>query len=79
MTGNYPITLNDRDDPVLLAWPTQGNTGGFIQFANAAEWRAFVDSLGIDASIPEIVCAKYARAQTLYRNRSERPTFSGLA
>lgn len=66
MTDHSHITLNDRDDPVLLAWPTQGNAGGFIQFDKAAEWRAFVDSLGIDTRIPEIVRAKYARAQTLY-------------
>jgi hypothetical protein len=64
-TDHSHITLNDRDDPVLLAWPTQGNPGGFIQFANAAEWRAFVDSLCIDASIPKIVRAKYARADAL--------------
>ena len=37
-----------------------------MQFEKAAEWRAFVDTLGIDTRIPEIVHAKYARAQTLY-------------
>lgn len=51
---------------MLLAWPTQGNAGGFIQFQKAADWRAFVESLGIDTRIPEIVRAKFARAQTLY-------------
>ena len=66
MTDHAHITLNDRVDPVLLAWPTQGNAGGFIQLEKAADWRAFVESLGIDPSIPEIVRAKYARAQTLY-------------
>src|ERR1700722_7931556 len=66
MTDHSHITVNDRDDPVLLAWPAQGNAGGFIQFEKAAEWRAFVGSLGIDTRIPEIVRAKYARAQTLY-------------
>jgi hypothetical protein len=65
-TDHSHITLNDREDPVLLAWPTEGNAGGFIQFEKAAEWRAFVDSLGIDTRIPEIVRAKYVRAQTLY-------------
>lgn len=60
------ITLSDRDEPMLLAWPTQGNAGGFISFKKIADWRAFVESLAIDACIPEIVRAKYARAQTLY-------------
>lgn len=60
------ITLGDRDEPLLLAWPTQGNASGFISFEKVADWRAFVESLAIDARIPEIVRAKYARAQALY-------------
>ncbi len=60
------ITLSNRDEPVLLAWPTQGKVGGFISFEIAPDWRAFVESLAIDARIPEIVRAKFARAQTLY-------------
>jgi hypothetical protein len=66
MVDHEHIALTDRDEPVLLAWPTDGNAGGFIQFAKASDWRAFVASLGIDPRIPEIVRAKYARAQTLY-------------
>lgn len=60
------ITLSDRDEPLLLVWPTQGNAGGFISFEKVADWRTFVDSLAIDARIPEIVQARYARAQTMY-------------
>ncbi len=60
------ITLSDRDAPLLLAWPTQGNAGGFISFEKASDWRVFVESLAIDARIPGIVRAKYARAQTSY-------------
>jgi hypothetical protein len=60
------ITLGDRDEPLLLAWPTQGNASGFISFEKVADWRAFFESLAIDARIPEIVRAKYARAQALY-------------
>jgi hypothetical protein len=59
------ITLRDRDEPSLLAWPTECSAGGFIRFEKAADWRAFVASLGIDTRIPEIVRAKFARAQTL--------------
>jgi hypothetical protein len=66
MTNHSDIALSDREEPVLLAWPTQGNAGGFIRFEKAADWRAFVESLGIDTRIPEIVRAKFARAQTLY-------------
>jgi len=66
MTDRPHITLTDREQPVLLAWPTPGNPGGFVQFEKAADWRRFVESLGIDARIPDIVRAKFARAQTLY-------------
>jgi hypothetical protein len=66
MPDHPHIALSDREEPVLLAWPTQGNAGGFIQFEKASDWRAFVESLGIDPRIPEIVRAKFARAQTLY-------------
>ena len=60
------ITLNDRDEPLLLAWPKQGDAGGFVSFEKVTDWRAFVESLAIYARIPEIVRAKYAHAQTLY-------------
>ncbi|WP_438382319.1 hypothetical protein ABHV46_00920 [Asaia sp. BMEF1] len=60
------ITLSDRDEPLLLPWPTQGNTGGSLSFEKVTDWRAFIENLAIDARIPEIVRAKYARAQTLY-------------
>ena len=66
MTDYFHIALSDRDEPLLLAWPTEGSAGGFIQFEKAADWRAFVASLGINTRIPEIVRAKFARAQTLY-------------
>jgi hypothetical protein len=66
MTNHSYITLSDREEPVLLAWPAQGNAGGYIQFQKAADWRAFIDGLGIDPRIPEIVRAKFARAQRLY-------------
>jgi hypothetical protein len=66
MTDRSHITLTDREQPVLLAWPTPGNPGGFLQFEKAADWRRFVEGLGIDTRIPDIVCAKFARAQTLY-------------
>jgi hypothetical protein len=66
VTDYSHISLSDREEPVLLAWPTQGNAGGFIRFDTAAAWQAFVESFSIDPRIPEIVRAKFARAQTLY-------------
>lgn len=66
MTDRSHITLSDREQPVLLAWPTPGNPGGFLQFERAADWRRFVEGLGIDSRIPDVVRAKFVRAQTLY-------------
>jgi hypothetical protein len=66
MADRTHIALTDRDEPVLLAWPTPGNPGGFVRFEKATDWRGFVEDLGIDTRIPDIVRAKFARAQTLY-------------
>jgi len=55
-----------REPPFALPWPVPGNPGGFIEFSTAAEWRAFVSSLGLPVGIPEIVAAKFRRAQMLY-------------
>jgi hypothetical protein len=60
------IDLIDRAESMVLPWPTPDNPGGFVRFADAAEWRSFLENLGVDTRIPEIVRAKYARAQTLY-------------
>ena len=65
-TDHLHIALCDREESVLLDWPTQGNAGGLIQFGKAADWYVFVGSFGIDSRIPEIVRAKFERAQKLY-------------
>lgn len=66
MADRTHIALTDRDEPVMLAWPTPGNPGGFVRFDKATDWRGFVEDLGVDTRIPDIVRAKFARAQTLY-------------
>ncbi|MBN7807757.1 MULTISPECIES: hypothetical protein [Agrobacterium] len=65
-TDRSYIALTDRDEPVVVAWPMPGNPAAFLQFVKAADWRAFVEGLGIDTRIPDTVRAKFARAQTLY-------------
>jgi len=60
------INLEDRDEPLTLAWPATGNAAAFLHFQRADAWRAFVAQLGIDRRIPEITQRKFARAQTLY-------------
>ncbi len=60
------IPLQARDTPLVIAWPLPGLLGGFLQFQHPNEWRQFIALLSIDARIPEIVQAKFARAQKLY-------------
>ncbi|MGH9437982.1 MAG: hypothetical protein ACRD22_08810 [Terriglobia bacterium] len=55
-----------RDAPLVLPWPTPGRAGGFIKFSTAVQWREFVASLCLPPGIPEIVAAKFRRAQMLY-------------
>jgi hypothetical protein len=55
-----------REVPFALPWPAPGNPGGSIEFSTATQWRSFVSSLGVPAGIPQIVTAKFQRAQMLY-------------
>lgn len=55
-----------RDGPLDLSWPVPGKPGGFISFSTATQWQQFVLSLSLPAGIPEIVAAKFRRAQMLY-------------
>lgn len=66
MTDLSRIELQDRDEPVILAWPASGDAGAFLTFSQPTEWRSFIESLDIDPRIPQIVQAKFARAQVLY-------------
>ncbi len=65
---SWPLDLvpPPRSEPLLLPWPVPGRSGGFIQFDDAEQWRAFVASLALNPLIPQIVQAKYARAQKFY-------------
>ncbi|MBJ7437818.1 MAG: hypothetical protein JHD35_02170 [Sphingopyxis sp.] len=60
------IDLPPRQEPLILAWPVAGNPLAFVQFDDPDQWRRFIDALGIHPLIPDIVAAKFARAQTLY-------------
>jgi len=55
-----------KDGPLVLPWPMLGCPGGFRAFSTAAEWLDFVSSLSLRPGIPEIVAAKFRRAQKLY-------------
>lgn len=55
-----------RDYPLALPWPVPANPGGFLEFSTATQWQAFVRALSLPPGIPEIVAAKFRRAQMLY-------------
>ena len=52
--------------PIVLPWPIPGNPGGFISFANFAEWQAFVLRLGLPDDVPQVLSHKFERAQKQY-------------
>jgi hypothetical protein len=55
-----------RNTPLVLPWPIQGNPAGFLSFSGRAEWLDFMQSLSLSSEIPEIIAAKFRRAQMLY-------------
>lgn len=63
---NLDIDLPPRTEPLIIPWPSSGMPGGFLQFDDPETWRKFIVGLAIDERIPDIVRAKFARAQTLY-------------
>jgi hypothetical protein len=60
------LAANQSPGPLVVPWPVSGNPGGFVSFANFAEWQAFVMNLGLRGRIPEIVTAKFERALKLH-------------
>lgn len=60
------LAADQSPGPLVLPWPLPGNPGGFVSFANFAEWREFVMKLSLRGSIPDIVSAKFERAQKLH-------------
>jgi hypothetical protein len=54
------------DGPLTVPWPVPGNPAGFVSFATFAEWQSAIEGLSLDTRVPEIVAAKYRRAQTLH-------------
>ena len=52
--------------PLVIPWPMPGNLGGVVTFATFPEWREFVFGFGLRPAAPEVVAAKFTRAQKLY-------------
>jgi hypothetical protein len=55
-----------RFGPVVIPWPAPGNPAAFLSFESFKAWREFVAGLGLHDDIPQIVTAKFARAQKLH-------------
>ncbi len=55
-----------RNASFLLPWPLDGVPAGWLEFHTPEQWHSFVASLGLPNYIPEVVAAKYRRAQMLY-------------
>jgi hypothetical protein len=55
-----------REHALVLVWPMESVPAGLLSFRSPSEWRQFVLSLSLPVGVPEIVSAKYHRAQMLY-------------
>ena len=66
MTDPSDIVVQFEREQLLLAWPADGNAGAFVSFETGAAWSDFIAGLGIDPRVPDIVRAKFERAQRLY-------------
>ena len=55
-----------RSEPLMLPWPQDGVPAGWLSMATPEAWREFVLSLSLPVGIPDIVMAKFQRAQMLY-------------
>lgn len=56
----------EREEPLILFWPMDGIPVGQLTIPTPQAWKQFVLSLSLPDGIPEIVRAKYQRAQMLY-------------
>jgi len=60
------IQMPARAEPFVIPWPSPAGPVTLIRFDVADQWRAFIERLELDERIPQVVRAKYARAQRLY-------------
>jgi hypothetical protein len=60
------IAGHKKEVPFVLPWLLKGVPVGWIESHTLEQWRDFVAALGLPAYIPEIVSAKFKRAQMLY-------------
>ncbi len=61
-----PLFEDRPNDPLILPWPSPGNLVGFLSFSAVNKWREFVLGLSLHHAIPEVVAAKFRRAQKLF-------------
>jgi len=53
-------------DPIRMIWPVPGNPVAWVSFDTFAEWHDFIERLGLKHPVPQIVAAKFERAQKLH-------------
>lgn len=55
-----------QTEPFYVPWPVVGNPGATLEFATPDEWLVFLSERDLHRHVPQIVSAKYGRAQRLY-------------
>lgn len=60
------LPLDRSDNPFVFPAPVPGNPAFLRRFDTIIEWREFILSHNLNPLIPEIIAAKFQRAQKLY-------------
>lgn len=57
------LALPKRNGTFRIPWPMPGRLDAILAFEHAEHWRSFVADLSLDDRVPQVVLAKYSRAQ----------------
>jgi hypothetical protein len=58
--------LSGSPGPLIIPWPMPGNLSAFVRFDTFMQWHEFMHRLGLRDNIPQVVAAKFKRAQKLH-------------
>ncbi|RYH00343.1 MAG: hypothetical protein EON58_00575 [Alphaproteobacteria bacterium] len=55
-----------RSTPFAMPWPTEQTPATILAFTSPDDWLAFLKARDLNTLVPQIVSAKFSRAQRLY-------------
>lgn len=55
-----------RENPLCVCWASPGNPSKLHAFHHYSDWNIFISGFPLNQKIPQVITAKYGRAQALY-------------